>query len=412
MLLDPRSPGRREGRREPLSAAGRGRSDFPSLPCGGGVGGRGGYCCSAEETESQRISGETERQLRRDKRNFRWELKLLLLGTGESGKSMFIKQMRIIHGSGYTEEDRKGFTKLVYQNIFTLMQAMIRAVDTRTIPYTCKENEEKKTSNSRKKIQGDAGGRENTALHLRVYISLKRQILKYLLVIKEVEVGKVSVLERKQFAAIKKLWEDPGVQEYYDRRRESQLSDSAKYRMVDAGGQRSERRKWIHCFESVPSITFLVAVSEYDQVLNQMEESKALFKTIIISPWFLNTSVILFLNKKDLLEEKIMYSHLISYFPEYTGKHLSCTVFTKLKVIVKPVSSFNCTKPLTVLLASTYVKAARHLILKLYQDQNPDTEKVIYSHITCAPDIENIHFGFLVVKDMILQLNLREFNLV
>lgn len=51
-----------------------------------------------------------------------------------------------------------------------------------------------------------------------------------------------------------------------------------------------------------------------------MEESKALFKTIITYPWFLNSSVILFLNKKDLLEEKIMYSHLISYFPEYTGK--------------------------------------------------------------------------------------------
>lgn len=55
-----------------------------------------------------------------------------------------------------------------------------------------------------------------------------------------------------------------------------------------------------------------------------MEESKALFKTIITYPWFLNSSVILFLNKKDLLEEKIMYSHLISYFPEYTGECPSC----------------------------------------------------------------------------------------
>lgn len=62
-------------------------------------------------------------------------------GTGESGKSTFIKQMRIIHGSGYTEEDRKGFTKLVYQNIFTAMQAMIRAMDTLKIQYTSKENE-------------------------------------------------------------------------------------------------------------------------------------------------------------------------------------------------------------------------------------------------------------------------------
>uniref|UniRef100_A0A8C2TAP2 Guanine nucleotide-binding protein subunit alpha n=1 Tax=Coturnix japonica TaxID=93934 RepID=A0A8C2TAP2_COTJA len=263
-------------------------------------------------------------------------------GTGESGKSTFIKQMRIIHGSGYTEEDRKGFTKLVYQNIFTAMQAMIRAMDTLKIQYTSEENEECAQ------------------------------------IIRRVEVDKVTVLERKQVEAIKNLWEDPGIQECYDRRREYQLSDSAKYyltdidriampsfvptqqdilrvrvpttgiieypfdleniifRMVDVGGQRSERRKWIHCFESVTSIIFLVALSEYDQVLaecnseNRMKESKALFKTIITYPWFLNSSVILFLNKKDLLEEKIMYSHLISYFPEYTGKHSSLTMLTKI----------------------------------------------------------------------------------
>lgn len=53
---------------------------------------------------------------------------------------------------------------------------------------------------------------------------------------------------------------------------------------------------------------------------NRMEESKALFKTIITYPWFQNSSVILFLNKKDLLEEKILYSHLVDYFPEYDGK--------------------------------------------------------------------------------------------
>ncbi|XP_022429175.1 guanine nucleotide-binding protein subunit alpha-14 [Delphinapterus leucas] len=353
-----------------------------------------GCCClSAEEKESQRISAEIERQLRRDKKDARRELKLLLLGTGESGKSTFIKQMRIIHGSGYSDEDRKGFTKLVYQNIFTAMQAMIRAMDTLRIQYVCEQN------------------KENAQL------------------IREVDVDKVSALSRDQVEAITQLWQDPGIQECYDRRREYQLSDSARYyltdidriampsfvptqqdvlrvrvpttgiieypfdleniifRMVDVGGQRSERRKWIHCFESVTSIIFLVALSEYDQVLaecdneNRMEESKALFKTIITYPWFLNSSVILFLNKKDLLEEKIMYSHLISYFPEYTGPKQD-------------------------------VKAARDFILKLYQDQNPDKEKVIYSHFTCATDTENIRFVFAAVKDTILQLNLREFNLV
>lgn len=56
-------------------------------------------------------------------------IRLPRTGTGESGKSTFIKQMRIIHGSGYSDEDKRGFIKLVYQNIFMAMQSMIRAMD-------------------------------------------------------------------------------------------------------------------------------------------------------------------------------------------------------------------------------------------------------------------------------------------
>ena len=51
-----------------------------------------------------------------------------------------------------------------------------------------------------------------------------------------------------------------------------------------------------------------------------MEESKALFRTIITYPWFHNSSVILFLNKIDILAEKILTSDLVDYFPEYDGK--------------------------------------------------------------------------------------------
>ena len=50
-----------------------------------------------------------------------------------------------------------------------------------------------------------------------------------------------------------------------------------------------------------------------------MQESLSLFENIIRYPWFSKSSVILFLNKKDLLEEKIMTSHLADYFPDYTG---------------------------------------------------------------------------------------------
>ena len=64
----------------------------------------------------------------------------LCLGTGESGKSTFIKQMRIIHGTGYSDEDKKGFIKLVYQNIFMAIQSMIKAMDFLKIEYENKKN--------------------------------------------------------------------------------------------------------------------------------------------------------------------------------------------------------------------------------------------------------------------------------
>lgn len=67
-------------------------------------------------------------------------MSLLSTGTGESGKSTFIKQMRIIHGSGYSDEDKRGFIKLVYQNIFMAMQSMIRAMDLLKILYSDSRN--------------------------------------------------------------------------------------------------------------------------------------------------------------------------------------------------------------------------------------------------------------------------------
>lgn len=350
-------------------------------------------CLSDEAKEQKRINQEIDRQLRRDKRDARRELKLLLLGTGESGKSTFIKQMRIIHGTGYSDDDKRSFIKLVYQNIFMAMQSMIKAMDLLQIQY----------KNEKNQAHAD--------------------------LVRTVDYETVTTFDNQFVEAIKSLWEDPGIQECYDRRREYQLTDSAKYylsdleritatgylpsqqdilrvrvpttgileypfdldsiifRMVDVGGQRSERRKWIHCFENVTSIIFLVALSEYDQILfesdneNRMEESKALFKTIITYPWFQNSSVILFLNKKDLLEEKIMCSHLVDYFPEFEGPKQDHI-------------------------------AAREFILKMYLVQNPDPDRMIYSHFTCATDTENIRFVFAAVKDTILQSNLKEYNLV
>jgi len=353
-------------------------------------------CCMDDESRMRQQTHEAiERLLRKQKREARRELKLLLLGTGESGKSTFIKQMRIIHGDGYTIDDQKNFIKYIYQNVLTSIQNLIKAMKQLQIDYEHSQYQEE-------------GNR--------------------LLAVDVASVHDFHTFE-PNYIPIKNLWRDGGIQRAYERRREYQLSDSTYYymsdleristnnyiptqqdilrvrvpttgileypfdlesivfRMVDVGGQRSERRKWIHCFENVTSIMFLVALSEYDQILveennqNRMEESKALFQHIVEYPYFHQSSVILFLNKKDLLEEKIKTSHLKEYFPHYEGRERD-------------------------------PQEAREFILQMFVELNPDPDKIIYSHFTCATDTENIRFVFAAVKDTILQANLREYNLV
>ena len=157
--------------------------------------------------------------------------------------------------------------------------------------------------------------------------------------------------------------------------------------MIDVGGQRSERRKWIHCFEDVTAIIFVVALSEYDQMLyedrqqNRMKESLALFDTIINYEWFQHTSIILFLNKKDILSEKVKISPISKYFPDYYGD-------------------------------PSDVSAVQEFILDMYVDLNRSDTKSIYPHFTCAPDTENIRFVFEAVADTILTNNLRGYGLI
>lgn len=84
-----------------------------------------------------------------------------------------------------------------------------------------------------------------------------------------------------------------------------------EFRLVDVGGQRSERRKWLHCFEGVSFAIYLAALDEYDMTLeedsktNRLEESLRLFSQVTGSQFFEGTTWILFLNKFDLFQEKL-----------------------------------------------------------------------------------------------------------
>lgn len=323
----------------------------------------------------------------------RSEVKLLLLGAGESGKSTILKQMKLIHDHGYTKEDRDSFKEIIFSNTIQSMRVIVEALERLEIPLSD----------------------PSLKAHAQKILDMPNQI--------EAEVFPPDIAE-----SIKLLWRDTGVQQCFQRSREYQLNDSAKYyfdaierisspdysptdqdvlrsrvkttgitetkfqvldlvyRMFDVGGQRSERKKWIHCFENVTAIIFLVAISAYDQVLveddtvNRMQEALTLFDSICNSKWFVKTSIILFLNKIDIFKEKLQTSPLNKYFPDFDG-------------------------------GSDFDKACDYF-LKKFSALNQSDVKQVYPHLTCATDTQQIKFVMAAVNDIIIQNNLRDCGLL
>uniref|UniRef100_A0A1I7WLE9 G-protein alpha subunit n=1 Tax=Heterorhabditis bacteriophora TaxID=37862 RepID=A0A1I7WLE9_HETBA len=95
--------------------------------------------------------------------------------------------------------------------------------------------------------------------------------------------------------------------------------------MVDVGGQRTERRKWIHCFDNVNMILFVVSMSDYDlqdpedSRQNRMLQNFEIFRTIVQSDFFKNATVVLFLNKYDVFRDKLNSSPLQKCWSHYNG---------------------------------------------------------------------------------------------
>eukprot|EP00029_Vermamoeba_vermiformis_P013050 TRINITY_DN7986_c0_g1_i1.p1 TRINITY_DN7986_c0_g1~~TRINITY_DN7986_c0_g1_i1.p1 ORF type:complete len:381 (-),score=78.50 TRINITY_DN7986_c0_g1_i1:199-1263(-) len=344
-----------------------------------------GVCNSTNQTavekEERTKARQIESQLKQDRKEYDSEVKLLLLGAGESGKSTIAKQMKNIYLDGFTADERLQYKEIIYSNIVSSMKTLIEACP----KYGC--NIEKAAEEPAQRIM---------ALNTYPFEVTP-------------EIGR----------DIKALWADPGIKMAFDQSAKFQLLDSAayffndidrisakdynpdvqdvlrarskttgitetefevdstKFRMVDVGGQRSERKKWIHCFESVTAVIFCVAMSEYDlklyedESVNRMHESIKLFDEICNSKWFEAVSIILFLNKSDIFREKIKRVDLKVCFDEYKG-------------------------------GLDFDKASAFITQKFISlNKRPDA-KQIYPHITCATDTQNIKFVFNAVKNIIL----------
>jgi len=340
----------------------------------------GNNCGGPKKADEMKQNSDINRYLKEEKRRLEAEVKLLLLGAGESGKSTIAKQMKIIHLDGFSKDERQTYKSIIYNNVLTSMKSLINATNDLKIPL---EGESKAVA--RRILENESS-----------YGSLPTDLVN----------------------DIKNLWADQSIKKVYDRQAEFQLNDSAayylsaidriaaadyipteqdvlrsrakttgiietefivertKFRMVDVGGQRSERKKWMHCFQDVTAVIFCVALSEYDLKLyeddqtNRMHESLKLFKEICNSRWFIETAMILFLNKRDLFEDKIKKVDLKVCFLEYMG---GCNYDNAVTFIKDKFLSMN---------------------------ENP--KKHIYTHVTCATDTDNIQVVFNAVKDIIL----------
>jgi guanine nucleotide-binding protein G(o) subunit alpha len=158
--------------------------------------------------------------------------------------------------------------------------------------------------------------------------------------------------------------------------------EGSHFLMIDVGGQRNERKKWIHCFQEVTSLIFVSSLNSYDQVLyedetaNGMFEALNLFEDTINMDYFKNVDVILFLNKSDLFREKIKKTPLTVFFTDYKGSQ----------------EFDECV---------SFIEEEFRLRVK-------DVDKDLYCHVTCATDTSNVQFTFNAVKNIIIRKGLSD----
>jgi len=233
--------------------------------------------------------------------------------------------------------------------------------------------------------------------------------------------GNDSVVDDTNRSHLKALWADPVIRETYEHRSHFQLLDSAayffdkldqlgakgylpsdqdllrcrvrttgiveqefqingeKFRLFDVGGQRNERKKWIHCFEGVTAVLFVGVLSEYDltlyedETMNRMEETLVIFDEICNSSYFTKTSFILFLNKRDIFQDKIKTVPLTvcPCFKSYTGPN--------------------------------NYEAGCKVIEEAFHAKNKNPDKLIYVHVTCATDVNNMKVVLSAVNDIIIR---------
>jgi len=355
----------------------------------------------AEEKEKVNRSKDVDIDLLQQEIDLLFKFKILLLGAGESGKSTIVKQLKLIHKHKIEPKEKKVVAQGLHQNVLDCMKALINQV---------------KVFNEHELDEEDA----KTAAEVEAYNDQERITP---------ELGERII----------KLFNSKGVQHAYSRRNEFWLLDSFEYylenltrfcspefepneddvvmarirttgivvtnlkqklvreskhepeyldfEVVDVGGQRNERKKWMHCFDDVRAVLFIVNLAGYDQVLfednskNRMVEELELFQKVTHNKIFETTPIFLFLNKKDLFEVMIQKVDMKTRFPDYDGgKNLRAALdFVQRKFEEKLPAGKKITIEFVSARVKADIRAAFNTVKKTLYEDNRDVliQKVV-----------------------------------
>jgi len=285
--------------------------------------------------------------------------------------------MTVLHSSGFSNEEYQRFQKVLRDNCLTSMQKILTAL---------KESQGKLEKNLAIAMEGVLNATDLTptvAEQVRDLWASKK--LQTFMEAKQNEMQLPSSISyffdnALRFAAadyeathvdiLRARVPSIGVRETHFELKGNQFT------LVDVGGQRSERRKWLHCFQDVNAVIYLAALDEYDKTLeedrrtNRMLESLNLYEQLSGLKWFTDTPFLLFLNKCDLFEKKIKTKPLHLYFADITEED-----------------------------GGSY-EAGIEYVQKKYEEAFNGS--VMYPYITCALDTENCKRVFAAIKDNVI----------
>ncbi|EGC33464.1 G-protein subunit alpha 9 [Dictyostelium purpureum] len=332
-------------------------------------------CNSSSESKS---SDKIDKQLYEEKKSQEREIKLLLLGSGDSGKSTIAKQMRYIHTKGFTSEEIDTFVEIMHSNVLSSIQILIRNCSTDELGDLKERADYYSEINPYELPLTPDIGSEIDRLWKHESIQKLFNNKRAELNLPEVTSYCLDQVERISSETYAPTQEDI----LRCRQRTTGMKETVfnvqdiKFRLIDVGGQKNERRKWIHYFEDVKTIIFCVALGDYDmnlvedETINRMEDSLKLWTDIVNNPFFKSTSFVLFLNKNDIFREKIKKIPLSVAFPDYQG-------------------------------GLNYDKGIEYVRNKFFA--SVPTATTIVAHVTTATDTENITIVFDAVRRNILQ---------